>query len=171
LKKHIIIPVLLIVCSQLSLSQEFEKGKHYKVPELDRFVGEWKGITNGDTIVISLKKGKVYIEGVDIFMDQIFGNYTSSLNVDNSKGQTILYSISKGNISGVKHKEKRVLNFVFYDRTNLKPGKGRIHFLNKNTIEWFLQEKEPAKIKRLDSSSKIGFSIPKDIILKRVIKK
>ena len=163
-----ILSIILLVGASLNLKaqRDLVKGEHLAQPELKKFAGEWVYSNDTVTFTVYLRFEKYYFKELDVYLDQLQGDYTLTRN-----GKTIQTSVGKSHaLMGGSFVDKKLsankIRFLFADLGKSKEGDVTLELLddNPNKAKWILTNTQGTAIGYYD----FKFSIPTNMILKKV---
>lgn len=170
IKNNFFILLLLLSLCKLSFAQAPPKPGNYVIDNnLYKFIGIWEGSSNGQYVLIKLKKVKYYYPApFNFYVDVLIGchQYTNNGVVVESSMQYIdatnlnqhftLFGKSSATNGSV-------INMQFIDLTKKKTGQLTLT-MNSGTVDqltWSLEETEGVKIR----SPNYGFTVPVNLIM------
>jgi len=145
-----------------------EKGDYVTDSGIDKFIGIWEWKSKNETFRVVLEKEeKFYFQKLDIYMDLLVVRHLYQKN-----GQTIEDNLSvpflKASNGGSL--DDQSVNINFKDISKSKNGRAKLKLLEGRTDEaiWTLTPKETIIVDRKSPAPGPGFSVPTDVILKKI---
>lgn len=138
---------------------ELHKGAYYRLdPEYrKKYTGIW--ISEDNKLKISITTKKAFLEGPDIYMEKLIGNYCYDTVDCNSDDK---FSLSVGSID---YEDGITAEFIFNDEKKNKLGNAKLKLIEGDKAKWTLTNRREGLILGAYDRS---FSVPTEAIMTRV---
>jgi len=166
MKKYSLLLGIQLLLIQLCLGQT-PSSKYIQVsPDKTKdFIGTWRYTFGKDTLTVTFKRNKVYVQGSDVYVDAVEG--TGSVRTSNSEIPVV---ISMG-VPTIKE-DPSALEAHLMGGGYFVGGRLTLSLQNRNTLRWYLNRSERLKLiiegKKNQANNIEKGAMPDKLILKRI---
>lgn len=170
-KKLIVLSLVILMSFDFSNSLLAQDINPNDYPDYEPYVGTWVGKKGRDSLVVSLKVEKKYMDSVNVEVQMMFGKFTHFSNgeMTNNNFDSQEFTLRQGILNHLPSGQP-FLRFSFTDLNYQKRGRILLIFRdpNQKIVSWKLSETEGVRIKDQLPKNFNKFSLPKQITLRKI---
>lgn len=163
--------ILLIACASFLFAQTPKKGEYRRDDKLDKFIGTWEGSNENEILKIILKREKIYVKGMDFYMDVAIGwhEFIRDGKIIESSFDFVNNGYDKETtILGGSDDETKLRITVFRDLTRKRNSGGELKLIDNNNGILSLWFNEQVLINKKSVITKEAIPTPSEWIMKKI---